>query len=72
MVKPNEFRVWLAEINLVVEEKTGLSLDDFADWQSRDTFDAGCSVEEGLDAFIQEQDDSETLRTLIFGDRDEA
>jgi hypothetical protein len=51
------FQQWKAKVDAIVSSNYGLSMDDFADWNSYDSFESGVSPKEGFEDFKEQQDD---------------
>lgn len=51
------FEEWYKRLNRVVEKHFGLSMEDFADWRSRDSYEGDSSIAEGFRDFRESQDD---------------
>jgi len=48
------YRQWMTEVEAKVEKITGLGFDLLPDWLSRDSFEDGLSVQEGVDACLEQ------------------
>lgn len=43
------YEQWMAVVDAIVEERTGLSQYDLPDWLSRDSYESGMTPEQGAD-----------------------
>ena len=48
------YRQWMTEVEAQVEKRTGLGFDMLPDWLSRDSFEDGMTVQEGVDACLEQ------------------
>ncbi len=48
------YRQWMAQVEAKVEKRTGLTFDLMPDWLSRDAFEEGLSVQEGVDSCLEQ------------------
>jgi hypothetical protein len=48
------YRQWMAEVEAKVEKRTGLGFDLLPDWMSRDSYEDGLTVQEGVDACLEQ------------------
>lgn len=48
------YRQWMMEIDAKVEKQVGLSLDELPDWLSRDAYENGMTVTQGVAACIEQ------------------
>ena len=48
------YRQWMAQVEAQVEKRTGLSFDLLPDWLSRDSYEDGITVAEGVDACLEQ------------------
>lgn len=48
------YRQWMTEVEAKVEKVTGLSFDLLPDWLSRDSYEDGLSVTEGVDCCLEQ------------------
>ena len=48
------YRQWMLEVEAKVEKITGLSFDLLPDWLSRDSFEEGLTVQEGVDSCLEQ------------------
>lgn len=42
------YRQWMKEVDKLLEAKTGLWIDILPDWTSRDSYESGASVKQGV------------------------
>ena len=59
------YRQWMTEVEAKVEKITGLSFDLLPDWLSRDSFEDGLSVQEGVDACLEQVGYREFAERLV-------
>lgn len=48
------YRQWMTEVEAQVEKITGLGFDELRDWMSRDSFEDGLTVAEGVDTYLEQ------------------
>ena len=48
------YRQWMTEVEAKVEKITGLGFDMLPDWMSRDCYEMGLSVRDGVDICIEQ------------------
>jgi len=48
------YRQWMLEVEAKVEKRTGLGFDLLPDWLSRDSYEDGMSIQEGVDACLEQ------------------
>lgn len=48
------YRQWMAQVEAQVEKRTGLSFDLLPDWLSRDSYEDGLTVQEGVDTCLEQ------------------
>ena len=48
------YRQWMIEVEAKVEKVTGLTFDLLPDWLSRDSFEDGLSIQEGVDTCLEQ------------------
>ena len=48
------YRQWMTEVEAKVEKRTGLGFDLLPDWLSRDSYEDGMTVAEGVDACLEQ------------------
>jgi hypothetical protein len=48
------YRQWMTEVDAGVEKRVGLGLYDLPDWLSRDAYDAGLTVVQGVNACLEQ------------------
>lgn len=48
------YRQWMAQVEAQVETRTGLSFDLLPDWLSRDSYEDGLTVQEGVDTCLEQ------------------
>lgn len=48
------YRQWMKEVEAQVEKITGLSFDLLPDWMSRDSYEDGLTVAEGVDKCLEQ------------------
>lgn len=48
------YRQWMAQVEAKIEKQTGLTFDLLPDWLSRDAFEDGLSVQEGVSACLEQ------------------
>ena len=59
------YRQWMTEVEVGVEKRTGLTLDLLPDWLSRDAYEDGLSVQEGIDTCLEQVGFREEEEALI-------
>lgn len=59
------YRQWMTEVEAKVEKITGLGFDLLPDWMSRDSFEDGLSVQEGVDACLEQVGFREFTERLV-------
>jgi hypothetical protein len=48
------YRQWMTEVESKVEKVTGLTFDLLPDWMSRDSFEDGLTIAEGVDICLEQ------------------
>jgi len=48
------YRQWMTQVEATVEKRTGLTFDLLPDWLSRDSYEDGLSVAEGVDICLEQ------------------
>lgn len=48
------YRQWMTEVDAGVEKRVGLNLDELPDWLSRDAYDDGLTVLQGVNACLEQ------------------
>lgn len=48
------YRQWMTEVEMQVEKRTGLSFDILPDWMSRDSYEDGLTIAEGVDTCLEQ------------------
>lgn len=50
------FKEWMAQVNAIVIERSGIGALDGADWPSHDTWSSGATPEDGWDEWAEWND----------------
>ena len=57
-MKTGEFWEWMAEFDKALIEKYGMSSEGFPDWGYWDSWNAGDTIEDAMEAWIECQEDN--------------
>ena len=62
------YEQWMRKVNSLVIIRTGMSVDDLADWPSRDCYEAGETPEEALETLAEYQDFPDEVYEMLLGE----
>ena len=55
--KSTAFAEWWTAMNFIVEKETGLSLNDFPDWDFASAFDSGMAPADAAEEFLEDMEE---------------